>query len=30
MGYFPIFVDVENQNCLVVGGGVVDRKAIAF
>ena len=23
MGYFPFFVDVENQNCLVVGGGVV-------
>ena len=28
MGYFPIFVDVENQNCLVVGGGVVALRKI--
>lgn len=28
MGYFPFFVDVENQNCLVVGGGVVALRKI--
>ena len=28
MGYFPFFVDVENQNCLVVGGGVVALRRI--
>ena len=26
--YFPFFVDVENQNCLVVGGGVVALRKI--
>ena len=28
MGYFPFFVDVENKNCLVVGGGVVALRKI--
>ena len=28
MGYFPFFVDVVNQNCLVVGGGVVALRKI--
>ena len=28
MGYFPFFLDVENQNCLVVGGGVVALRKI--
>lgn len=28
MGYFPFFVDVGNQNCLVVGGGVVALRKI--
>lgn len=28
MGYFPFFVDIENQNCLVVGGGVVALRKI--
>lgn len=28
MGYFPFFVDVQNQNCLVVGGGVVALRKI--
>lgn len=28
MGYFPFFVDVENHNCLVVGGGVVALRKI--
>ena len=28
MGYFPFFVDVENQNCLVVGGSVVALRKI--
>lgn len=28
MWYFPFFVDVENQNCLVVGGGVVALRKI--
>lgn len=28
MGYFPFFVDVENQNCLVVGGGVVALRKV--
>ena len=27
-GFFPFFVDVENQNCLVVGGGVVALRKI--
>lgn len=28
MAYFPMFVDMKNQNCLVVGGGLVAlRKA---
>lgn len=28
MGYFPFLVDVENKNCLVVGGGVVALRKI--
>ena len=23
MAYFPMFINIENQNCLVVGGGTV-------
>lgn len=23
MGYFPFFIDIENKNCLIVGGGQV-------
>lgn len=30
MAYFPFFVDIERQNCLVVGGGMVAYRKIAI
>lgn len=28
MGYFPFYIDIENKNCVVVGGGVVALRKI--
>ena len=28
MAYFPFFVDIENQNCLIVGGGTVAYRKV--
>ena len=28
MGYFPFFIDIENKNCLIVGGGEVALRKI--
>ena len=28
MGYFPFFTDIENKNCLIVGGGSVAARKI--
>ena len=28
MGYFPFFIDIENKNCLIVGGGKVAYRKI--
>lgn len=28
MGYFPFYIDIENKNCVVVGGGVVAFRKI--
>ncbi|MCU7883724.1 MAG: bifunctional precorrin-2 dehydrogenase/sirohydrochlorin ferrochelatase, partial [Candidatus Thiodiazotropha sp. (ex Lucinoma annulata)] len=29
MDYFPIFLDLKNKSCLVVGGGAVAERKIA-
>lgn len=28
MAYFPLFIDIENQNVLVVGGGIVAERRV--
>lgn len=28
MGYFPFYIDIENKNCVVVGGGTVALRKI--
>lgn len=28
MGYFPFFIDIENRNCIIVGGGKVALRKI--
>ena len=28
MAYFPFFVDIEKQNCLIVGGGIVALRKV--
>lgn len=28
MGYFPFYIDIENKNCVVVGGGIVALRKI--
>ncbi len=28
MAYFPFFVDIENQDCLIVGGGIVALRKV--
>lgn len=28
MGYFPFYIDIDNKNCVVVGGGVVALRKI--
>lgn len=28
MGYFPFYIDIENKNCLIVGGGTVALRKI--
>lgn len=28
MGYFPFYIDIENKNCIVVGGGIVALRKI--
>ena len=28
MAYFPFFIDIENQNCLIVGGGTVAYRKV--
>lgn len=28
MGYFPFYIDIENKNCIVIGGGTVALRKI--
>ena len=28
MAYFPMFVDMKNKNCLIVGGGLVALRKV--
>ena len=28
MAYFPMFIEIENKNCLIVGGGTVALRKV--